>query len=52
MEDTVKEEYQGIDQYKIAKDMGIYQRIAIKDPFYDITTETIAIRVHKNKEAF
>jgi hypothetical protein len=45
-EDTVKEEYQVIDQYKVAKDMGIYQKISIKDPFYNITTESIAIRVY------
>jgi ethanolamine-phosphate cytidylyltransferase len=47
-EDTVKDEYSGIDQFKVAKDMGIYEEISIKDPFYQITTESIAYRVYKN----
>ena len=50
-EDVVKDDYLGIDQFKMAKDLGIYEEISIKDPFYDITTESIAHRVYKNQEA-
>ena len=39
VEDTVLEQYASIYQYNIAKEFGIYQAIAIGDPFYDVTTE-------------
>lgn len=32
--------------------MGIYNEISIKDPFYNITTESIAQRVYQNQAAF
>lgn len=32
--------------------MGIYVELSIDDPFYDITVESIAQRVLKNKEEF
>ena len=51
-EDTVKREFQDIDPYKVAKDMGIYEQISINDPFYDVTTESIAQRVYKNQDAY
>lgn len=47
-EDSVKDEFQHIDQFKVAKELGIYIEVSIKDPFYDITTESIAQRVYKN----
>lgn len=41
-EDVVKDEFIDIDQFKVAKEIGIYKEISIKDPFYNITTESIA----------
>jgi ethanolamine-phosphate cytidylyltransferase len=51
-EDVVKDEFADIDPYNVAKEMGIYQSIEIKDPFYNITTESIAQRVYHNQAAF
>ena len=51
-EDTVLDEYGSIDQYQVAKALGIYEGITIQNPFYEVTTEMIAHRVVKNKEAF
>jgi hypothetical protein len=36
----------------VAKEMGIYKTITVDDPFYQITTESIAQRVYNNQEAF
>lgn len=51
-EDTVLEQYQSIDQYAVAKEQGILKEIRIEDPFFDCTTEQLADRVYRNKEAF
>ena len=51
-EDVVKEEFNDIDPFTVAKEMGIYNEIMIKDPFYNITTEIIAQRVYNNQAAF
>ena len=51
-EDQVKDEFNNIDPFKVAKEMAIYKEITIKDPFYNITTENIAQRVYKNQAAF
>ena len=51
-EDVVKDEFKDIDPFTVAKEMGIYKEIEIKDPFYNITTESIAQRVYNNQAAF
>ena len=51
-EDVVKEEFNDIDPFTVAKEMGIFKEIEIKDPFYNITTESIAQRVYNNQAAF
>jgi ethanolamine-phosphate cytidylyltransferase len=51
-EDKPKKEYEHLDQYEVPKKMGIYVELSIDDPFYDITVESIAQRVLKNKEEF
>ena len=51
-EDVVKEEFKDIDPFTVAKEMGIFKEIEIKDPFYNITTESIAQRVYNNQAAF
>ena len=46
------EEFKDIDQYAVPREKGILEQISIDDPFFDLTTETIAKRVFDNKAAF
>ena len=32
--------------------MGILEEVTVDEPFYDVTTEDIAKRVHKNRAAY
>jgi hypothetical protein len=48
----VLERHRNIDSYQVAREMGMLVEIEINDPFYDVTTETIAERVRNNKTAF
>jgi len=41
-----------VDQFQEPRNKGILHEISVNDPFYDITTETIALRVRANMEEF
>ena len=51
-EDQVLQKYQDIDPYSVAKELGIYEEALVNNDFYDITTESVALRVLANKKLF
>lgn len=51
-EDPILAKFKHIDQFEVAREAGILEEVCINDEFYNITTETLALRVLKNKEAF
>jgi ethanolamine-phosphate cytidylyltransferase len=51
-EDNVKPEFSESDQFSIAREMGILTTLKVNDPFFDITTEKIALRVLQNMQEY
>jgi len=51
-EDPVLPAFTKLDQMEAPRKLGILHEVNLEGEFYDITTEEIAMRVLKNKEAF
>ena len=51
-EDQVMGKHVDIDPFKVAKNLGIYYEVEVQDDFYDVTTESLALRVFENKKLF
>ena len=45
LEDQTLKEHSDIDQFEVPRELGILQEVRIKDPFYDVTVETLSQRL-------